>query len=194
MDAAPKNTPALREVATELQTERLLLRCPRPGDGAAVHAAVVESLAALRAWPASLPWAMLEPSLEASDTFCRQSLINFMQRSSFVYLAFERDSGRFVASTALHDIDWQVPSFEIGYWCRSSLQRQGYTREAVRVLIDYAQRELGARRIDCRTDERNTASRALCESLGLCLERIVRNPRAASDGVLRNTCVYVSPR
>jgi len=37
-----------------LRTARLLLRCPRPGDGARVHAAVVESLADLRVWSASV--------------------------------------------------------------------------------------------------------------------------------------------
>ncbi len=140
--------PILREVATELQTERLLLRCARPGDGVAVHEAVVESLAALRAWPASLPWAMAEPSVAVSETYCRQAQASFIQRARFDYLVFERGSGRFIANTSLHNIGWDVPRFEIGYWCRSSLQRQGYTREAVQALIRYAQNDLGARRVD----------------------------------------------
>ncbi len=186
------NPPILREVVAELQTERLLLRCPRAGDGVAVHEAVVESLAALRAWPASLPWAMAEPSVALSETFCRESQAAFIQRARLVYFAFERDSGRFVASTSLHNINWQVPRFEVGYWCRSALQGQGYTREAIMALIGYAQRELGARRVEALTDERNVASRALCESLGLHLEGVLRNQCVTPTGVLRNTCVYAS--
>jgi RimJ/RimL family protein N-acetyltransferase len=182
----------LRDVASELQTGRLLLRCPRAGDGVAVHEAVVESLAALRAWPASLPWAMFDPSVAASETFCRESQAAFIQRTRLAYLAFERDSGRFVASTSLHNIDWRVPRFEVGYWCRSALQRQGYTREAVMALITYAQRDLGARRVEAFTDERNTTSRALSESVGLRLEGVLRNERTDTDGTLRNTCVYAS--
>ena len=180
----------LREIASELQTDRLLLRCPQQGDGPAVFEAVRESLTELRAWPASLPWAMAAPSAAVSESYCRQAQLSFIQCVRFDYLVFERSSGRFVASTSLHNIDWRVPRFEIGYWCRSSLQRRGYTHEALMALIAYAQGELGARRIDCHTDERNSASRALCESLGLRLEGILHNDRVTPDGTLRNTCLY----
>ncbi len=56
-----------------LESERLLLRCPRPGDGAMVYAGVLETLAQLRAWGASLPWALQEPWPQASETYCRDS-------------------------------------------------------------------------------------------------------------------------
>lgn len=41
-------------VSEELQAERLILREPREGDGAIVFEAVIESVADLRRWPASL--------------------------------------------------------------------------------------------------------------------------------------------
>jgi len=50
--------PILRDIPEFFETERLIVRCPRPGDGQLVHEAVVETLRDLRAWPASLPWAM----------------------------------------------------------------------------------------------------------------------------------------
>lgn len=45
-------------VDVPIQTPRLSLRLAGPGDGKAIYAAVVESLDNLRAWPASLPWAL----------------------------------------------------------------------------------------------------------------------------------------
>ena len=36
-----------------IETPRLWLRCPQPGDGDALYSAVQESLAALRQWPDS---------------------------------------------------------------------------------------------------------------------------------------------
>lgn len=188
------DSPILRPVLEQLETERLILRCPRAGDGEAVHAAVVESLVDLRRWPSSLPWAMFEPSVAASETFCRESQASFIKRSSLVYLLFAKDGGGYVGSSSLHNIDWSVPKFEVGYWCRSSRQRQGLISEAVKALKDYAMAEPGARRVQCVTDEQNLSSRSVCERAGFVLEGVLRNERRAPDGALRNTCVYAHVR
>jgi RimJ/RimL family protein N-acetyltransferase len=117
----------LRKVKTELNTTRLLLHSPREGNGHAVHETVVESLHKLRAWPASLPWSMEEPSIEASEAYCRESAAAFIKRSALVYLAFDSE-GKLVASTSLHSINWNVPRFEVGFWCRSSRTGRGHRR------------------------------------------------------------------
>ena len=183
----------LRQVSTELNTARLLLRCPREGDGASVHEAVVESLSELRAWPASLPWAMEEPSIAVSEAYCRESTAAFIKRSALVYLAFDKE-GKLVASTSLHSINCNVPKFEVGFWCRSSLTGRGYATEAIGELVRYAFESLGAYRVDALPDEENKASRAVCESVGMSLEGVLRNERITPGGSLRNTCVYAAVR
>ena len=188
------SAPILIDVPTEIETPRLLLRCPRAGDGVVVHEAVVESLQELRAWSASLPWAIPEPSVDASETFCRESQAAFIRRTALPYLAFERSSGRFVASTSLHRIQWDVPRFELGFWCRSSAHRQGYTREAARALLEVAFTGLGARRVEAYTDELNVASRQLCLSVGMALEGVMRHDRVDRSRTLRNTCVFAAVR
>ena len=65
--------PALRDVPSTLHTPRLLMRCPQPGDGALVHAAVVDTLAALRQFPASLPWALPDDANLASSRVCERA-------------------------------------------------------------------------------------------------------------------------
>lgn len=52
----------------EIQTERLLVRVARPGDGAMFNHAIVESLADLEPW---LGWVTPAPTLEASEQSCR---------------------------------------------------------------------------------------------------------------------------
>lgn len=189
----PKSAPILREVSSELRTRRLLLRCPREGDGEFVHEAVVETLDQLRAWPASVPWAMREPSVAASETFCRESAAAFIRRTMFVYLAFD-DGGSFVASTSLHRIDWDVPKFEVGFWCRASRQRQGLVTEATAELMRYAFEDLGANRVEAWSDEENAASRGVCHAVGMRLEGVLRNERITPAGVLRNSCIYAAVR
>ena len=183
--------PILRNVASELQTERLLLRTPHAGDGEIVHEAVLETLDDLRAWPASLPWAMAAPSVPASETYCRQSAAEFIQCTSLVYLAFDRQ-GSLVVSLSLHSIDWIVPKFELGFWCRAGRQRQGLTTEATAALMRYAFDSLGARRVEAFPDEANAGSRGVCEAIGMQLEGTLRNDRLTPGGESRSTCVYAA--
>ena len=187
------SAPVLREVSRELRTRRLLLRCPQEGDGVHVHEAVVETLEQLRMWPASLPWALFEPSVAASEIYCRESAAAFMKRSALVYLAFD-DSGSFVASTSLHAINWTVPKFEVGFWCRASRQHQGLATEAAKELVRYAFEGLGANRVDALPDEANAPSRAVCQASGMRLEGTMRSERVTPAGVLRNTCIYAAVR
>ncbi len=181
----------LRDVLSELRTPRLLLRCPRQGDGHLVHEATIESLEQLRSWPASLPWAMLDQTVESSEAYCRESAAAFIRRTSLVYLVFDA-AGAFVASTSLHSLNWAVPKFEVGFWCRASRQRSGITKEAVSELVRYAFQGLGAKRVDAFPDEANTASRAVCQGVGMQLEGIMRNERITPAGELRNTAIYAA--
>ena len=43
--------------AQSLQTSRMWLRCPLPGEGVLLYQAVASTLDQLRQWPDSLPWA-----------------------------------------------------------------------------------------------------------------------------------------
>lgn len=51
--------PILLDVPNTLYTERLIIRCPRAGDGQKVFDATIDSLDALREFPASLPWQLM---------------------------------------------------------------------------------------------------------------------------------------
>lgn len=184
----------LRDLTDRLETPRLILRCPRPGDGVQVHEAVVETLAALRAWPASLPWAMAEPSVDASEAFCRQGQVDFLARKALPLLVFLKDGGGLVGASGLHHLDWGVPKAEVGYWCRGSLQSRGLTAEATRAVVDWGFESLGMRRVACLSDAANTASRRVAERAGFRLEGIMIHERADPDGSLRDTCLYAVTR
>jgi RimJ/RimL family protein N-acetyltransferase len=183
-------SPILREVPAEFETARLLIRCARPGDGQLVHEAVVETLTDLRKWPASLPWAMHDPSVEASEEFCRKSQVEYLARTGFPLLLFHKIDNRYVGGSGLHDVSWSVPSCEIGYWCRKSYQRQGLLTEAVIGITEFAFSALGMRRIVSLPDARNGASCRVAERAGYLLEGTLHQERKTPEGSLRDTCVY----
>lgn len=180
----------LREVPAQLQSGRLLLRPPRPGDGAVLYEAVSESLPELRRFIASVPWVAAEQSVDASEIYCRTASANFLLRQDMPYLIFAKRSGQLIGSTGLHRPDWSVPKFEVGYWCRTSCTGQGYITEAVKILVAMAEGTLGAARLELITDEGNSRSRAVAQRADFQLEGILRGERRSADGSLANTCVY----
>lgn len=185
-------TPILFNLPEQIETKRLLIRYPRPGDGPLVYAAVLESLASLRQFPASLPWAMHEPSLEASEQFCREGQAGYLLRTNLPMLLFLKGSETHVGNSGLHRFDWSVPKCEIGFWVRAPYAGQGFITEAVKAISAFGFTHLGLRRIEALADEANLASCRVCERAGYALEGTLRHERSGPDGALRNTRVYAS--
>ena len=179
--------PLLLDLPTEIATERLILRVPRPGDGATVNVAVHESLAELRRW---MPWAAGDVPIEESESYCRRCAGTFLTREDFQLLIFERSSGTFAGGCGLHRINWDVPLMEIGYWVRTSMCGRGYATESTRRLLAYAMETLGAVRVEIRVDDRNTASQRVAERAGFELEGVFRNIDRGTDGELRDMRIY----
>jgi RimJ/RimL family protein N-acetyltransferase len=178
-----------------LVSERLLLRAPCAGDGAALNGAVVESIELLKPW---MPWAQDPPSLEQSELTCRQMAARFVQRTELPIFIFERaadgGSGRLIGGTGFHRFDWSVPRFEVGYWCRSSAQGSGFVTEAVQTLARFAFDALQARRVEIRMSSDNARSRAVAERCGFTLEGVLRQDALDVSGQPRDTVVYARVR
>jgi hypothetical protein len=70
----------------KIETPRMWLRCPYPGDGEAVYQGVDETLTQLRAWPDSLPWAQKPQSVQTSEDYCQTSFVNiYILRKYFIF-------------------------------------------------------------------------------------------------------------
>ncbi|MBS0435608.1 MAG: GNAT family N-acetyltransferase [Proteobacteria bacterium] len=187
--------PVLIEVPERIETERLILRCPRPGDGPTVNEAERETRAELRPW---MPWAHTEKTLDDSEAYCRRMQARYLLREDLAMFIFERDvmgrEGRFLGGTGLHRIDWSLRGFEIGYWRRTGCGAQGYVTEAVRALTRFAFDQLAARRVEIRTDDANSASWKLAERAGFTLEALLRGDSLTPFGEVRSTRVYARVR
>jgi RimJ/RimL family protein N-acetyltransferase len=103
---------------------------------------------------------------------------------------FAKECGSLVGGSGLHDVNWDLGHFEVGYWGRYSYGGRGLMTEGVRALSSHALDKLGASRVFLTTDERNMASWKLAERAGFELEGTIRNDRRNLHGVLRNTRVY----
>jgi len=103
---------------------------------------------------------------------------------------WEQETDTFLGGTGLHPNDWDIGSFEIGYWIRASAEGRGFITESVRLLTDYAFDNLKANRVEIHCDELNARSAAIPKRLGYVLEGRLRNHLASSDGRLRTTLIF----
>jgi len=183
--------PLLIDVPERLLTERFIARCPQPGDGAAVNAAVCETLAELRPW---MPWAQTVPTLDESESHARRAQARFRLREDLVMFIFERlpgdREGSLLGGTGLHRMNWAVRSFEIGYWRRAGHAQRGVITEVVRGVSRMAFDSLAARRVEIRMDTNNLASRRVAERAGFSFEGVLRQDGMTPTGEPRDTCVY----
>ncbi len=179
--------PILKDFPESFETERLLIRSPLPGDGPEEYAAVTESFAELTPW---MPWPKEHRTVEDSEAVVRRARARFLERSDLMLSLFLKGTRTLVGGSGLHRIDWAVPKFEIGYWCRTRFTGRGYVTEAVRGISDFAFDVLGARRVEIRCDSRNLPSARVAERAGFRLEGELRNNELDTGGVPRNTLVY----
>lgn len=179
--------PILLDFPDSFDTERLTIRSPLPGDGAELQAAVAETIDELRPW---MEWADHIPTVEEDEELVRQARARFLKREDLWLLLFLKGTQTLVGGSGLHNIDWDVPRFEIGYWVRKRFARQGYIGEAVRGITRFAFETLGARRVEIRCDARNVRSQAVAKRAGYRLEATLRHHAVAPDGQLRDTLIF----
>jgi N-acetyltransferase len=100
-------------------------------------------------------------------------------------------AGTPVGMTTYMNIDAVHRRVEIGStWYARRVQRTPLNTECKLMLLGHAFETLACIAVEFRTHRFNTASRRGIERLGAQLDGILRNHQRASDGTLRDTCVY----
>lgn len=170
-----------------LETSRLILRVPEAADPPALNAAILESFPELARW---MPWSVEPQSIEDTQAFCTEARENWEADVRYGVIMINKDDGAIVGGTGYPSLDWEVPKFEIGYWCRTSFAGQGYVSEATQALALLAFESLDAVRVELRMDDLNRRSWRVAERMGFELEGILRADVRNNDGSVRNTRIY----
>lgn len=150
--------------------------------------------AQMQSRPNMIPWMTWAENLPTPDT-AKEVLIRghakFILRETLNMLAFTHD-GQLAVSTGLHDLNWEVPSCAIGYWCNTPFTGQGYVTEAANALARYAFSAMKMRRVAIAMDKENTKSIAVAERLNMVkeFEQLGGIMTLHRDGVLRTRVEY----
>lgn len=98
---------------------------------------------------------------------------------------------RAVGSTRFLDIRRVDRGLEIGWtWVGLEYQRTAANTESKFLLLRHAFEELGALRVQLKTDGRNERAQRAIERLGAVHEGVLRRQRLMWDGVYRDTVYY----
>ena len=135
------------------------------------------------------------PKAVYSETLLRDYIDNAMEerknKTRYYFIIFDKKKNTYAGSTGFLNISNADSRVEIGStWIGKEFQRTGLNRNCKFLLLSYAFEELGAERVELKTDERNTASRNAIEKIGGKFEGILRSHTLMHDGYRRNTVYY----
>lgn len=180
MTVETRTNPILIDIPVPIETDRLIIRPPRAGDGAAAAAAKRETRDDLLRWMA---WATLDDmSDSATEAVMRRASADFIMRTDLMMIAFERARNQPVVFSGLTRMNWHARIFEIGYWSPTSARGKGYVTETANALTRFAFNALAARKVIITHADGNKPSAAVIHRLGYPLEVVERYGSILPDG------------
>lgn len=163
--------PIMLDLPMPIVTPRLILRPPKIGEGREVNVATIESINELRPW---MPWAQSIPTDNQSEEYIRECCVNWILKNNgfigLVLFIIDKKTKLFAGIIAYHNMAWDMPALEIGYWIRTQFANRGIMTEAVNALTRYSFNRLNAKRVEIRCEPNNVRSRKIPERLGYNLE------------------------
>ena len=179
--------PRLLALPERFETDTLVLRAYRSGDGVAFFDAVDEDREDLSQW---LGWVDQNKTVDDAEAYVRNMAGKWITRESLTLAIFSKDEKTLYGGTGFHGFDWKVPSLAIGWFLRKSARGQGFGAEAVRLCCQLAFEHIGANRVAGTVDVLNDRSCRLFERVGFTREAHLRGNCRDHHGTLRDTFVY----
>jgi RimJ/RimL family protein N-acetyltransferase len=152
----------------------------------------LEGLAQVAFDPALWQFTLARPVDRAGlEAWLETALDNAEAGTEMPFATVDRASGRLIGSTRYLNIVPEHRRFEIGWtWIARAAQRTGANREAKLLQLTHGFEQLGANRIEFKTDSLNDKSRAALLGIGAQFEGIFRNHMVMPEGRLRHSAYY----
>jgi RimJ/RimL family protein N-acetyltransferase len=166
--------------AVQLKDGVITLRPLRMSDALGVFLAVKESMASLSPW---MPWAYPGYSIIDSEGWIKSATKTWSEGSAYEFAIVDSSDGSFIGGCGLNHINTLDKVANLGYWVRSSRQKQGIATRAAKVLIQFGINDLKLNRIEILAAVENLPSRKTAEKAGGVREGILRHRIALPDKV-----------
>lgn len=158
----------------ELGTERLILRKMSPDDRDDFFA--IRSDARMHTYTDTMP----DREISQTDTYLANMLQGIAEDRWIVWAIQPRDLNRVIGSAGIWNFDEKRTTVELSYGIAPEYQGQGYIKEALARIIDFAFQTLHLTTIEAYTEAENVPSRKLLERLRF--EESGRTDDISADG------------
>ena len=129
--------------------------------------------------------------LQDAQVLIDQALEVAAAATQIPFAIIERKSGKAIGSTRYLDIRPNDRGLEIGWtWIGTAYQRTVVNTECKYLLLRHAFEDLGAVRVQLKTDLRNVRSQRAIQRLGAVREGVLRKHIVLWDGFIRDTVYY----
>ncbi len=182
----------LVDLPDRLETERLILRPYRAGDGPAYLEVALRNREHLARFEADNPIRRVR-SVEDAEILVREFAADWVSRRAFFFGSWLKEGGAFAAQIYVGLVNWEVPELEIGYFVDRDHEGRGLVAEAVRACLSFVFDYLHANRVTLRCSDQNPRSYRVAERCGFLREGHLRecDPRfRADDGALGGKLIY----
>jgi RimJ/RimL family protein N-acetyltransferase len=149
-----------------IETERLILRRPRPEDAPAIFEGWAQDNEVTR----YLTWRPHE-GIEQTREFIQRCLSAWEHQTRFPYVIVLKGTDQVIGMIDPHV---EGPRVGIGYGSARAFWGQGYMTEATRAVIQWAFQQPSIYRVYATTDVDNITSRRVLEKVGMQCEGILR--------------------
>jgi RimJ/RimL family protein N-acetyltransferase len=120
-------------------------------------------------------WSPDYSGADARELVESQTGSEFPAAGEWMQFAIRSSSGDLLGDVAVHVLDDQPDTYELGVTVSPAAQGRGIARAALGATIDHLVGERGAHRVILTLDERNAAMRQVCVALGLRHEGTARD-------------------
>lgn len=166
----------LMKIPTRLETERLVVRKYKKGDGQDLFALVERNNNCQFLWANVEEVASLKTKTEA-EIMVRKHEAEWVGRLRFVMGVWLKDENKYVGQIWIEPDKWDVPSFEIGWFVDGGYEGMGIAAESARRCLEFLFDNLKAHRVSAIMRDTSPRSWKLAERLGFRREGHLRECR-----------------
>jgi RimJ/RimL family protein N-acetyltransferase len=176
----------LLDIPTQIETDRLVLRAYKPGDGQWYWPMSQKNRTHLARYEAGNVVMSVGTPAEA-EAVVRELAAEWLAGRSFFMGVFDKRSNAFVAQVCIGPVNWELPDFEVGYFADTEYEGQGYVTEAVKAALRFAFEYLHAHRVSVQCDDTNVRAIRVAQFCGMIREGHIRENTRAADGSTSGT-------
>ena len=151
-----------------IETDRLRIRPLTEKDVEELFA-IYSDAETMKFW-SCLPYTDVSQSREQVE----RAMASFQKGEAVELAVIHKEEDRFIGKLSIFNIHEPSQRAEVGYILSRSVWKQGFMREAMTALIQYAFGSLHLRRLEADIDPENKASAALLQKLGFEKEGLLR--------------------